>query len=400
MAIAKEITKQIHQTSLIRVMFDEGRKLKNCLGEENVYDFSLGNPAISPPRGFFSALRNFSMEEKPGRHSYTDNAGLESTRQVVGQKLTQDLGLNFSSEQIALTVGAGGGVNVALRCLLDPGDEVIVITPYFPEYDYYISFHQGQMTKVAANEDFSLDLAAIENSITTRTKVLLLNSPNNPTGRVYTAEELKGLANILQRAGRKFGRPIYIIADEPYRDLYYTDHMPEPISFYPNTILVTSFSKTLSIPGERIGYLAMHPGMEDLENFALAVKFTTRALGYVNAPGIMQHLLPDLLEIPIAKSFYQRNREIITRGLSEAGYEFSTPDGAFFLFPKSPIPDDVEFARLLKDEFRILVVPGSGFSCPGYFRIAYCCSTESLQAAVPLFQEAIYACKSLVPCSC
>jgi aspartate aminotransferase len=317
------------------------------------------------------------------------NAGFPETRKAVGDFLSTYNEAAFSGDEVVMTVGAGGGLNVVFKTILNPGDEVIIPKPYFVEYDFYLDNHQGVVHRVPTKEDFSFDFDAIEGAISEKTKAVLINSPNNPTGKVYTREDIGKLADLLTHYSRKQGSPIYLISDEPYRKIVYDGvHVPSIFDAYPESFLVTSFSKDLSLPGERIGYAAVHPDMSDKGLILAGMIFCNRTLGYVNAPAIMQRAILHLLHDSVDISPYRKNRDILCDALRRFGYQFEKPEGAFYLFPKSPIEDDVAFIEALQEE-NILTVPGSGFLGPGHFRIAYCVAESSITASLPGFERVI-----------
>jgi aspartate aminotransferase len=389
MAVAKRIEYSIKNSSLIRKMFEEGIKRKAELGEENVFDFSLGNPNLEPPAGFKNVLNDLINDPTPGRHGYMPNAGYDSTRQAVADFLSMNNKGRFSAGDVLMTVGAGGGLNVILKALLDPGDEVIIPSPYFMEYNFYLENHQGIPRIVPTKKDFSLDLIGIEGALSEKTKAVLINSPNNPTGKVYTEEELLDLGRLIEKTSHRFGRTIYLISDEPYRKLVYDGiKVPSIFDIYRESIMATSFSKDLSLPGERIGYVAVNPDITEKEAVTAGLILSNRILGFVNAPALMQRAIPSLLDASVDISFYQKNRDMLCEALASFGYRFVKPQGAFYLFPETPVKDDVEFVSRLKDE-NILTVPGSAFGRSGHFRIAYCTSPAVVERSLPGFERAI-----------
>jgi aspartate aminotransferase len=389
MAVAKRIEYSIQNASLIRKMFEEGIKRKAEFGEENVFDFSLGNPNLEPPSGLREVLTGLINDSGPGHHGYMPNAGYDSTRQAVADFLSRNNSAGFLAGDVVMTVGAGGGLNVILKTLLDPGDEVIIPSPYFMEYNFYLDNHQGLPRIVPTTRDFSLDLKAMEDAVCERTKAVLINSPNNPTGRVYTKQALAGLGAMLDKCSRKLGRTIYLISDEPYRKLVYEGiEVPGIFDIYRESILATSFSKDLSLPGERIGYVAVNPEIREKETIAAGLILSNRILGFVNAPALMQRAIPSFLDASVDISFYRKNRDMLCDALAACGYKFIKPQGAFYLFPETPIRDDVEFVSMLKDE-NILTVPGSAFGRPGHFRIAYCTSPGTIERSLPGFERAM-----------
>jgi len=389
MAVSQKIQASIEKSSWIRKMFEEGEKRKGKYGAENVFDFSLGNPNLEPPQRFTQVLDELVNDPAQGRHAYMPNAGFVETRQAVADYLNTFNRPRFTADEIVMTVGAGGGLNVVLKTILNPGEEVIILKPYFVEYDFYLDNHQGTPKVVRTKNDFSIDSGAIEEAITEKTRAVLINSPNNPTGKVYRTEELKDLANLLSQYSGKFGQPVYLISDEPYRKIIYDEiAVPSIFDVYNESFVVTSFSKDLSLPGERIGYAAASPEISDKAMITAGMVLCNRILGFVNAPALMQRAISHLLEESIDISIYQKKRAILCDGLASFGYDFLKPEGAFYLFPRTPVEDDVAFVTALQEE-NILTVPGSGFGGPGHFRIAYCVSDEVIEGALPGFQRVI-----------
>ncbi len=389
MAVAKKMVAFMEGGSWIRKMFEEGARLKKIYGAGNVFDFSLGNPNVPPPDVVRKKLVDIASRHDPGMHGYMPNAGLLETRTAVAEHVSRDLGANLGPDHIVVTCGAAGALNIVLKSLLDPGDEVLVPAPYFVEYGFYADNHGGTLRTVRTRDDFSLDPAALEAALGPATKVVLINSPNNPTGQIYSADELAELGSLLDRKSRAYGRTIYLVSDEPYRKIVYDRHaVPSVFSHYRHSLVVTSYSKDLSLPGERIGFVAVHPEAEDVERLLGALAMANRILGFVNAPGLMQRLIAQVQGATVDVALYQRKRDLLVEGLLRAGYELTVPLGAFYLFPRSPLPDDVEFVRLLQEE-NILTVPGSGFGGPGHFRIAYCVDEETIERSLPGFQRAL-----------
>ena len=385
LSVSDKIRGSIEKASWIRKMFEEGALRKARYGPENVFDFSLGNPNVEPPAKVKAILRELVSDNSLGMHRYMSNAGFVKTREAVAGYLSNLNSLSFGPEDIVMTVGAGGALNVVLKAILNPGDEVIIPAPYFVEYNFYIDNYGGIPKTVNTNPDFSLDLLAIEKAISPNTKAVLINSPNNPTGRVYGKDELAQVGQLLTRYSQRYGRPIYLISDEPYRKIIYDGLIcPSIFDAYRESFLVTSFSKDLSLAGERIGYIAVHPLIADKDIIIEGLVLCNRILGFVNAPALMQRLIPFVLEDSVDITLYKRKRDVLCKGLEAAGYTFTMPGGTFYLFPKTPIPDDVEFVRALQEE-NILTVPGSGFGGPGYFRIAYCVEDKTIEGALPGF---------------
>jgi aspartate aminotransferase len=387
MSVAKKIQASMEKSSWIRKMFEEGIARKAKFGAENVFDFSLGNPNLEPPVNFKKTLIELANDPSPALHAYMPNAGLPATRKAVAEYLSENNRQTFGPDDIVMTVGAGGALNVVLKTLLNPGEEVIIPSPYFVEYNFYLDNHQGVPKIVKTKPDFSLDLPALENAITDKTKAVLINSPNNPTGKVYSQEDLKDLGELLSVYGKKLGRPIYLVSDEPYRKIVYDGiSVPSVFDAYPESFVVTSFSKDLSLPGERIGYAAVNPAISDKGMIMGGMILCNRVLGYVNAPAFMQRAVARLLRDSVDISLYQRKRDMLCNGLAGCGYAFEKPGGAFYLFPKTPIEDDVAFVRALQEE-NILTVPGSGFMGPGHLRIAYCVDDRTIEKAMPGFER-------------
>ncbi len=389
MSIAVKIRDYMERASWIRKMFEQGLELKSKLGADKVFDFSLGNPNLEPPDEVRKAILGVISDERPGKHAYMPNAGLRETRQAVANSLSKDHGMKITWEQVIMTCGAGGGLNVALKTILDPGDEVLVLSPYFVEYLFYIDNHNGIGQLIKNNEDFTLNIGAIEAGVTPRTKAIIINSPNNPSGRIYDESSLKNLGKLFENVKKRSGQTIYLLSDEPYSKLVYDGaRVPSVFQAYPYSMVITSYSKDLSLPGERIGYVVVNPRMENWKQVVDGLTFCNRILGFVNAPALMQHIISKLQGVQVDVSEYQRKRDNLCRGLAEAGYSFIKPEGAFYLFPKSPIPDDVLFVNTLLQE-NILAVPGTGFGTPGYFRLAYCVEDRVIEGAMEGFRRAI-----------
>ncbi len=388
MPISKRVDGFLSKASWIRKLFDEGRLMMQD-GKGPVYDFSIGNPDLEPPARFKEVLRELVNDETPGQHKYMSNVGYVETRKAVADSLEVDHDLPFVADQIVMTVGAGGALNAALKALIDPGDEVIVVTPYFVEYRFYIDNHGGETVFANAKPDFDLDPEAIAEKITAKTRAVLINNPNNPTGVVYPQETLDRLGDVLREASAGRDRPIFLLDDAPYRKLVYDmDCCTSSFKAYENTLLGTSHSKDLGLPGERIGFLAVSPKCQDWQRVAAAIAFTNRTLGYVNAPALMQRAVAELQTTTIDLGWYRRKRDLLYNELTRMGYNVPFPGGAFYVFPQAPGGDDIAFINKLK-EMRVLTVPGMGFGMPGYFRIAYCVNDELIEGALPIFEKAI-----------
>jgi len=366
------------KSSWIRRMFEDGIKLKDEYGAENVFDFSLGNPNVAPPDRFRELLVEIAEENVPGAHKYMQNVGYVQTRAAVAGHLSDKHSVALSPEHVIMTCGAGGGLNVVFKTLLDPGEEVIILKPFFAEYTFYVDNHGGVPVFVETNEDFSLNLDAIEMAVTEKTKVILINSPNNPTGRVYDEESIKGLSLLIEEKEREYDKDIYLVSDEPYSAIVYDGiKVPGIFGACKSSIIVTSYSKSLSIPGERIGYIALNPGISDVDKLIEGIALCNRILGFVNAPAFIQRIIERMQGIYVDVEHYRRKRDLLCDGLWKTGFEFKKPDGAFYLFPRTPIDDDVEFVRALQEK-NILVVPGSGFGGPGHIRISYCVDDSTI----------------------
>jgi aspartate aminotransferase len=394
MPIASKIREAMERSSWIRQMFESGARLKAEFGADNVFDFSLGNPNLSPPEAFRTVLHELLEEDPPGCHGYMPNAGLPEVRAAVASQVSREQGATVGAGQVIMTVGAGGALNAVMRAILDPGEEIVVPKPYFVEYNFYAANHGGVLVNVPTSADFDLLLEPLEEAITPRTRAILVNSPNNPTGKVYSRASLERLRGVIERKSAEFGRVIYLIADEPYRNIAYDNiEVPGIFSIFPNSIVCSSYSKDLSLPGERIGYVAVSPRVAEMETLVAAITMTNRILGFVNAPALMQRVVARLQGISVDIGLYRRNRDRLHGGLLEAGYTCHKPEGAFYLFPESPIPDDVAFVRILQQE-NILSVPGSGFGGPGHFRLAYCCSYATVERSLPGFRRALETARS------
>jgi aspartate aminotransferase len=385
MSISAKVRNTLSRSSWIRKMFEEGGRLRQIYGQDKVYDFTIGNPDLEPPAEFKARLRELANDPISGMHQYMSNAGYPETRQAVADHLSRISGLKLTADHVVITVGAGGGLNVVFKALLDPSDEVIVSAPYFMEYTSYVDNHQGKLVVVQSQPDFQLDLALIERAINPKTKAILINSPNNPTGVVYTEESLEKLAQLIAKKEAELGSTIYLVSDEPYAGLVYDGlTIPSVLKIFPHSLLVTSHSKDLAIPGERIGYVAVNPNNPEAELLFDALVYANRVLGFVNAPALMQRLITTLQGQVVGVDIYQKRRDLFYNQLISLGFEVVKPQGAFYLFPKSPIPDDVAFIQSAL-KHNLLLVPGSGFSRPGYFRIAYCFSEATIQNSFPAF---------------
>lgn len=387
MSISQKMVAFSQHSSWIRKMFEQGTKMKAIHGEANVFDFSLGNPDLPPPPKFDEVLHSLVVSTTQGMHKYMPNAGYFDVREKMAAQVSLEQEVAIGGSELLMTCGAAGALNVVLKSLLDPGDEVILLSPYFVEYNFYVDNHGGVATVVETDAEFDLDLNKIAAAINEKTKAIIINSPNNPTGQIYSAEKIHTLGHLLEAASKKFGT-VYLISDEPYRKIVYEGNkVPSILRNYANSIIVSSFSKDLSLPGERIGYIAIHPDIAEKEALVEALTLANRILGFVNAPALMQRAVAELQDVTVDCSVYARRRELFCSVLRKAGYSFVEPKGAFYIFPKSPIADDVKFSAILQEQM-ILAVPGSGFGMPGYVRLAFCVDESVIERSASGFARA------------
>ncbi len=388
--IAEKMKNMVANSSAIRAMFEEGNRLAEIYGAENVFDFSLGNPNVAAPEAVKKAILELLEEEDPiALHGYTNsNSGYADVRQAVADSLNERFDTKFEGKNIVMTVGAAGGLNVILKSLINPGDEVIAFAPYFGEYRSYTNNYDGVLVEISPNTiDFQPKLDEFEQKITPKTKAVIVNTPNNPTGVVYSEETIRKLAAIMEAKQKEYGTDIFLISDEPYRELVYDGvEVPYLTKYYDNTIVGYSYSKSLSLPGERIGYLVIPDEVTDSEDVLSAANVATRILGFVNAPTLQQKVVAKCLNEKTDISYYDRNRETLYHGLKECGFECIKPEGAFYLFVKAPVEDEKAFCQTAK-KYNLLLVPGSSFACPGYVRLAYCVSYETIVNSLPKFKE-------------
>lgn len=387
--ISNKMVGMVKNGSAIRAMFEEGTKMAAKYGAENVYDFSLGNPNVAAPKQVNEAIIQSVQNEDPVMlHGYMNNAGFPQVRKAIADSLNEKFGTAFGERNILMTVGAAGGLNVILKTLLNPQDEVITFAPYFGEYRSYVDNFDGKLVVVSPNtETFQPNLAELKEKITPRTKALIVNTPNNPTGVVYSEETIRELAQILNEKQKEFGTSIYLISDEPYRELVYDGvEVPYLTKYYDNTIVGYSYSKSLSLPGERIGYLVMPDSLTDADEIIQAASVANRVLGFVNAPGLQQLVVSKCLDAKADVGYYDRNRKYLYENLNRLGFSCIRPEGAFYLFVKSPVEDEKEFCEKAK-EFHLLLVPGSSFGCPGFVRLAYCVKYETIQRSMDAFEK-------------
>lgn len=387
MAISKKIENMISSSSFIRKMFETGSRLKAEFGADKVYDFSLGNPDLPPPQCFTDELVNQSTDI--GGHKYMPNAGYPDVRTKVAAYVSSEQEVDLSADNIVMTCGAGGALNICLKTILNPGDKVLVSTPYFVEYRSYCDNHNGILETVPGADDFDLDLKALETAIDPSVAAVIINSPNNPSGRIYPEETIRALGQLLEKKSGETGRIIYLISDEPYRKISYDGiEVPPVMKHYRNSLVCTSYSKDLSLPGERIGWAAAHPAIDGGKMLVDGLILCNRILGYVNAPALLQRTIGELQGASVDLSIYARRRKILCDGLKTLGYEFQPPEGTFYLFVKAPGGDDMAFVDELQKQ-NILVVPGTGFGCPGYFRIAFCVEDRVIENSMPGFGAAM-----------
>ncbi|MGD0779464.1 MAG: pyridoxal phosphate-dependent aminotransferase [Dehalococcoidales bacterium] len=384
MSVSEKVKKGMELGSWIRRMFEEGIAMKKQFGEENIYDLSLGNPVMEPPPEFKRELKRLANHPYKGMHGYMVNAGYPETRAAVAAQLTKETGIKLTENDIIMSVGAAGAINVALKTILDPGDEVIVFIPWFVDYFNYIQNHDGVVKPLPTDEDFMPRLDVLEKNIGPRTKALLINSPNNPTGVVYSADLMTKISDILRKKEKEYGTEIFLINDEPYKKIIYDGvKYASPLNFHRHSIIATSHSKDLSIAGERIGYMALHPDCEQHDDMIKGFVFCTRVLGFINAPAFMQNVVTKIQDVTIPVSEYQRHRDFIYNNLVRMGYTVNKPQGAFYIFPRCPIEDDVAFVHELQHEHHVLTVPGVAFGVHGYFRLVYCVDDALLEKSMP-----------------
>jgi aspartate aminotransferase len=389
MAISKRVQESMKSSSWVRAMFETGIRLKAEHGAENVFDLSLGNPDLDPPPEFHRTIGEMVSENRPGMHAYMPNGGYPDVRAAIAEYVKAEYGVAVSGTEVVMSCGAGGALNVILKSIVDPGDTVLACTPCFMEYRAYAANHGAELVLVDGAADFDLDIAALEAAIDARTAAVIINSPNNPSGRVYPERTIAELGAMLERKSKEIGRAIYLVSDEPYRQIVFDGlTVPSVFDHYRNTIVASSYSKELSIPGERIGWIAVHPEADDAKRLVDALILCTRVLGFVNAPALMQRVVGRLVGHRVDITPYVRRRELLCSGLEALGFELVRPDGTFYLFPKAPGGDDLAFVEALQEEL-VLTVPGRGFGKPGYFRIAFCVDDEVISGSLNGFERVI-----------
>lgn len=387
--ISEKMKPFVQNNSAVRMMFEEGNRLRAIYGPDKVYDFSLGNPSVPAPDCVRQAIIQLVNEEEPTvLHGYMSNAGFEDVRQTIAESLNRRFGTSFAAKNLIMTVGAASGLNVILKTILNPGEEVAVFAPYFLEYSAYVRNYDGKLVEISPDTStFQPNLEELERRITANTRAVIVNNPHNPTGVVYSEETIQKLAAILEKKQQEFGSVIFLISDEPYRELAYDGvEVPYLTKYYKNTVVGYSYSKSLSLPGERIGYLAIPDELEDSETVITAATIANRVLGSVNAPSLIQKVIARCVDAEVDVAAYDRNRLALYNGLKECGFQCIKPQGAFYLFVKSPVPDEKEFCDAAK-KYNILMVPGTSFACPGYVRLAYCVSYDTIIHSLPAFKK-------------
>ena len=387
--ISNKMEKLVKNSSVIRAMFEEGKKLSAKYGEENVLDYSLGNPNVEPPKEIKQAIIDIINEEPQNLvHGYMSNSGYEDVRENIAEFINKKNNVNLTKDNIVMTCGAAGGLNIILKTLLNPEDEVIVIAPFFGEYENYVNNFDGKLVVVQADkETFQPDIKALEKGITAKTKAIIINTPNNPTGVIYSSESLTKMAEVLRKKEAEYKTSIYLISDEPYKEIAYDGaEVPFLLNYHKNSFIGYSYSKSLSLPGERIGYVVANSEMDDYKDVIQSLNVANRILGFVNAPSLFQRVIGRTLGAEVDVNIYKKNRDLLYNHLISLGFECVKPQGAFYLFPKSLIPDDKAFAEAAK-KYNLLIVPGSSFGCPGHFRLSYCISYEKIEKSLQAFTK-------------
>lgn len=387
--IAENMKELVKNNTVIKEMFEEGKRLEKLYGKDNVYDFSLGNPNVPAPVEVKKTIIDIIEKENPCfLHGYMSNGGFEDVRERIAESINKKFFTNFNFNNIIMTVGAASGLNIVLKSILNIDDEVIVFAPYFSEYNNYIHNYYGKICTVSPNtKTFEPNLQEFENKINAKTKAVIINTPNNPTGVIYSEDVIKRLSDIMRKKEEEIKHPIYLISDEPYRELVYDEvEVPYITKYYNNTFVVYSYSKSLSLPGERIGYVIIPNEIDNCEEMIEAVTISNRIIGCVNAPSLMQRVVSYCLDVKINIEYYEKNRNLLYSIIKENKFNCIKPQGAFYLFVKTPIDDDKEFCRIAK-KYNLLFVPGSSFACPGYVRIAYCVSYEMIEKSKEAFEK-------------
>ncbi|MGI6538800.1 MAG: pyridoxal phosphate-dependent aminotransferase [Caldicoprobacterales bacterium] len=391
--VSEKLLTKMSSGSWIRAMFEEGERRRKHFGADKVFDFSLGNPDIEPPKGVIRTLRNLVNSDEPNLHKYMNNAGYPDVRKKIADSIHKDTGIPITEKHIIMTCGAAGALNVVFKTILNPGDEVIIFSPFFPEYFSYIDNHGGRTVVSPCYENsFDINLQELEKNITPATKAVLINSPNNPTGVIFKESTLLQMAEILERKEKEYSTKILVISDEPYAQLVYDNNIvPSILKIFPNSVIVNSFSKSLALPGERIGYIAVNKTVSNADSLINGLIYCNRILGFVNAPSLFQKVIGETLDEKVDINVYKQRRDFLYENLIRMGFSCVKPQGAFYLFPKSLIKDDVAFVNLAL-KYNLLLVPGSGFGCPGYFRISYAVDQKTIINSIPAFEALAEEC--------
>lgn len=385
--LSEKVIENLNNSSWIRAMFEEGNKLKQIHGAENVFDFSIGNPEIEPPGEVNAAISDIASDNTKGTHRYMQNAGYPFVREAIADKLAKEYRTEIPSENICMVCGAAAGLNVVLKSILNPSEEVIIFAPYFAEYKFYIGNGGGTPVVVETDDAFDIDINAFREAVTPNTKAVLINSPNNPTGVIYSKKTLEALSAAIRDKEKEFNTDIFLLSDEPYNEIKYTDEkLPAVFNIFDKAVVVNSYSKSLALPGERIGYIAVSPKIPDCDLMMAAIIFNNRTLGFVNAPAISQRIVAKAVNASVDPSIYRERRDILYNHLTELGFECQKPQGAFYLFVKSPVPDEIEFIKGAQ-KYNVLVVPGRGFGRAGYFRLSFCVGLETIKGSLPAFEK-------------
>ncbi len=391
--VSEKLLTKMSSGSWIRAMFEEGERRRKHFGADKVFDFSLGNPDIEPPKGVIRTLRNLVNSDEPNLHKYMNNAGYPDVRKKIADSIHKDTGIPITEKHIIMTCGAAGALNVVFKTILNPGDEVIIFSPFFPEYFSYIDNHGGRTVVSPCYENsFDINLQELEKNITPATKAVLINSPNNPTGVIFKESTLLQMAEILETKEKEYSTKILVISDEPYAQLVYDNNIvPSILKIFPNSVIVNSFSKSLALPGERIGYIAVNKTVSNADSLINGLIYCNRILGFVNAPSLFQKVIGETLDEKVDINVYKQRRDFLYENLIRMGFSCVKPQGAFYLFPKSLIKDDVAFVNLAL-KYNLLLVPGSGFGCPGYFRISYAVDQKTIINSIPAFEALAEEC--------
>lgn len=394
--ISNKMKTMVSNSSVIRAMFEEGKRLSEIYGEENVFDYSIGNPNIEAPSEIKDIIIKILNEENPNKlHGYMNNSGYEDVRESIAENINVKYNTKLNYENIVMTCGAAGGLNIILKSILNPGDEVIIFAPFFGEYINYVNNFEGKIKIISADtKSFQPNLKELEKEITSKTKAIIINSPNNPSGVIYNENTIIKMSKILKMKEEELGSQIYLISDEPYREIIYDNaKVPCILNYYDNSFIGYSYSKSLSLPGERIGYVVVNSKIKDFKEMVASLNISNRILGFVNAPSLFQRVIKESLNLEVDSNIYKKNRDLLYNHLIQIGFECMKPEGTFYLFPKSPIDNDVKFCEDAK-KFNILAVPGSTFGCPGYFRLSYCISYEKIEKSLKAFDNLMNLYKS------